>query len=332
MMHGKILKRAAARFRQLGGFSLLREYIRYGILWKSVGITLSGFLKGKPLKEIYSEILRLITPAIWKKYREAVPEVIARYKDTVVSSAKSDIVWFCWLQGMDSAPELVRKCHANLERYLKGKRVIVIDEATLGQYVTLPDIIVERWRRHEIPAALYSDIIRLELLIKYGGTWIDSTVLCTGVNFEVHGMNHSIQEFLDAELFLFQFRKPTESVFRGISNWFITARAGHPMLLMVRDMLVKYWEENDCVLSFFIFHIFFSMIVKQEPSLIENMPYGFSPNSLFLENHLGEKFNQEKWERLVGQVCFHKLTYRLDKSITESQGNYYNMIFRRGIC
>lgn len=331
-MLGKTLKRALARFRQLGGFRLLREYARYGILWKSVGITWSGFLKRKPLKEIYSEISRLITPAIQKKYSADVPGVITKYKDKVVSSEKADIVWFCWLQGMDRAPELVKKCHANLVRYLKGKRVIVIDEASLGQYVTLPDVIVERRRKHHIPAALYSDIIRLELLIKYGGTWIDSTVLCTGTSFRFQGSSCSIRDYLDADLFLFQFRKPTDNTYRGISNWFITARAGHPMLLMVRDLLVKYWEENDCVLSFFIFHTFFSIIVKQEPSLIGNMPYGYSPNSLFLENHLGERFNQAKWEKLVGQVCFHKMTYRLDKSITEAQGNYYDMIFRKGIC
>jgi hypothetical protein len=233
---------------------------------------------------------------------------------------------------MDGAPELVKKCHANLECYLEGKSIIVIDEGTLGQYVTLPDIIVERWKKHQIPAALYSDIIRLELLIKYGGTWIDSTVLCKGTSFRFQGEIHSIQEYLDADLFLFQFRKPTENTFRGISNWFITARAGHPLLLMVRDMLVKYWEENDCVLSFFIFHIFFSMIVEQKPSLIENIPYGYSFNSLFLENHLGDEFNKEKWERLVAQICFHKMTYRLDKRITKTPGNYYDMIFRKGIC
>ena len=331
-MKGRTLKRSLIRFKQFGGFRLVREYARYGILWKSVTITMDGFQKGKPLKEIYSEILQLITPIIKKKYSSIIPEVIANYKDAHVSKNNSDIVWFCWLQGMENAPKLVRKCYANLERHLEDRRLVVIDESNLEQYVTMPDIIVERWRKHQIPAALYSDIIRLELLIKYGGTWIDSTVLCTGSSFKFQGEDCSIKDYLDAELFLFQFRKPTENAYMGISNWFITARPGHPMLMMVRDLLIKYWKENDCVLSFFIFHLFFSMIVEQKPALIKTMPYGYSPNCLFLENHLGEQFNQENWDRLVAHVCFHKLTYRLDKSITEIQGNYYDMIFRNNIC
>ena len=49
-MHGGTLKRALIRFRQLGGFRLLREYAHYGILCKSAGVTLNGFLKGKPTK------------------------------------------------------------------------------------------------------------------------------------------------------------------------------------------------------------------------------------------------------------------------------------------
>lgn len=324
-MRGGTLKRAWTRFKQLGNFRLLREYARYGILKKSVTITIHGFLKGKELKVIYSEILRLITPAIKKKYQSNIPAVINRYKDLKVSNEKSNIVWFCWLQGLDNAPELVKRCYSNLNRYLEDRQIVVVDESTLGQFVSLPDIIVERWEKHQIPAALYSDIIRLELLIKYGGTWIDSTVLCTGFDGE---RCQKYKAYMEADLFMFQFRKSNEDIFNGISNWFITACPGHPVLMMVRDLLVDYWKENNCVLSFFIFHIFFSMIVEQDPTLIENMPYGYSPNSLFLEHHLGEKFNMVNWEKLVSRVSFHKLTYRLDKSITETSGNYYDMIVR----
>lgn len=41
----------------------------------------------------------------------------------------------------------------------------------------LPDYIVKKWEKGRIPADLFSDLLRLELLIRYGGTWIDSTVL-----------------------------------------------------------------------------------------------------------------------------------------------------------
>jgi len=183
-MLGQTLRRALSRFKQLGSFRLLHEYARYGILRKSVTITLQGFLKGKELKVIYTEILRFITPAIEKRYRPNIPVVINRYKNVKVSNEKSNFVWFCWLQGLENAPELVKRCYANLDYYLKDRQLVVVDESSLGQFVTLPDIIVDRWKKHQIPSALYSDIIRLELLIKYGGTWIDSTVLCTGFEGE----------------------------------------------------------------------------------------------------------------------------------------------------
>lgn len=298
--------------------------MREGVLWKAIGTVLSGFVRRKQLKDIYSEILQLMTPVIERKYRPKIPNTIKKFKDVELRKEHSNYVWFCWLQGLENAPELVKKCYANLERYLVGKHLVIIDQATVEQYVTLPEIIVERWSRHQIPAALYSDVIRLELLIKYGGTWIDSTVLCTGMNFP--------PEYIDSDLFLFQFRRPTDASFQGISNWFINARPNHPMLMMVRDLLVEYWKEYDCVLSFFIFHIFFSLIVECEPSFVNQMPYGFSPNSLFLEHHLGDVYNQGNWEKLVSKVCFHKLTYRLDKSIINTPGNYYNKIVNGGIC
>ena len=39
--------------------------------------------------------------------------------------------------------------------------------------------IVEKWKRGIIGPAHFSDLIRLELLVRYGGYWIDATVYCT---------------------------------------------------------------------------------------------------------------------------------------------------------
>ena len=92
------------------------------------------------------------------------------------------IVWWCWLQGLDNAPDIVKACLRSLQRHLpKDYEIRIIDEHNWKEWVTLPQYIVEKRSAGRIPAALFSDLLRLELLIKYGGTWIDATVLCTGV-------------------------------------------------------------------------------------------------------------------------------------------------------
>lgn len=317
-----VIVRAVFRFRQLGGFRLLRQYVRLGILGKSIKRVLYGLYKRHSLKTIYGDLLNQVTPTLQKKYQYVVTDTIRKYDGDTIEGQKSEKIWFCWLQGLESAPDLVKSCYSSLRRHIKEKEIIVVDETNINEYVALPEIIEERWKKKQIPSALYSDIIRLELLIKYGGTWIDATVFCSGSSYP--------KEYLDADLFLFQFSRPEDKHFCGISNWFITSCKNHPLLMMTRDLLCLYWEEYDCVLNFFVFHLFFSMIVKERPELIKNMPYGFSPNSLLLEHHLGEKFVQEKWDRLISKVSFHKLTYRLGTDVTSTPGNYYEKIIRNG--
>ena len=247
----------------------------------------------------------------------------------------------------------------------------------------MPEYIVKKWEKGRIPAALFSDLLRLELLIKYGGTWIDSTVLCTGVN-ENHNENekvtqkpliaqkeeantnstnvtnkgyqkfsnsqildkqhqdseqatdsklstlhselkHTIQEYLDADLFLFQYSRSVSKEI-SISNWFITARKNNEVLMVLREMLYAYWKDYDCTLNYYMFHLFFSMIAKEYPEEIAKMPYGYSPNSLVLLHHWGEKFNQKKWDKLTSQVCFHKLAFRVSDSVKNDKENFYNHI------
>ena len=181
---------------------------------------------------------------------------------------------------------------------------------------------VENEVKGRIPAALFSDLLRLELLIKYGGTWIDSTVLCTGFK----GSNvQEFKGFLDAELFLFQYsRQGSKEI--SISNWFITARKNNEVLMVLREMLYAYWKDYDCTLDYYMFHLFFSMIAKEYPEEIAKMPYGSSMNSIFLMHHLGDKFQEQKWERLKQRVCFHKLSFRLSEEILKDKDDYYNKI------
>lgn len=46
-----------------------------------------------------------------------------------------------------------------------------------------PKYIEEKWKRGVITHTHMTDLLRLELLIRYGGTWIDATVFAVAVTF-----------------------------------------------------------------------------------------------------------------------------------------------------
>ncbi len=256
-----------------------------------------------------------------EKYGAQIPQIAQRIKaNTNISNDTNKTIWFCWLQGLKNAPKIVQACYNSIKRNIPDREISVIDNENWKDYVELPDYIVKKWEKGRITAALFSDLLRLELLIKYGGTWIDSTVLCTGFKFQAPCF-----KYLDADLFLFQYTKQG-SIPVSISNWFITAYSNNKVLMVLREMLYSYWKDYDCTLDYYIFHLFFSQLSKEYPEMIVAMPYEQSMNSLALLHHWGEKFDQKKWDRLVANVSFHKLAFRVNENVTENKENYYNHI------
>lgn len=341
------LKKLITRYKQFGGAKLVWQYAKLGALWPAVKAGVRCLLRRQSFKGIYPEVLRKIEPYLVKRYAQVLQ---SKKEEVRCKSYKEDhpkIIWWCWLQGLDEAPQIVKACFNSLMREFKvsrvqevqglndGYEIKVIDAENWKDYIELPDFIVKKWEKKQIPPALFSDLLRLELQIKYGGTWIDSTVLCTGFKeFEClssssgSSSSPSVQEFkeyLDADLFLFQYTKQG-SIPVSISNWFISAHSNNEVLIVLRDMLYAYWKDFDCVLDYYVFHLFFAMISKEYPEQIAAMPYGQSQNSLVLLHHWDEKFDQKKWDKLTSQVCFHKLAFRVGEDVQNNKENYYNYI------
>lgn len=282
-------------------------YAHVGLLSEFVKQGLYVLLRKKTINEAYSCIQSKVVPHLQKQYSPLLKMLILRYSNTEQFHEKNNKVWICWLQGMENAPEIVQICYASLKRYLIDREIIVITEENINQYVEFPEHIQRKYKEGIIPCAQFTDLLRLELLIRYGGTWIDSTVLCTGnVND-----NHNINDYLNADLFLFQFLKRDETKSRGISNWFITASTNQKVLLILRDMLYQYWRDYDCLVAYFIFHIFFSMIAGELPEEIKKIPRRSNQYCFYLEHRLGDRYQEEWMQELTSRCCFHKLNRRL---------------------
>ena len=96
--------------------------------------------------------------------------------DTHNYSVEDDqTIFVYWKQGWGNAPDIVKKCIESVKANACHHPVILLDENNVRDYVIMPDFIERKHQDGHIKEALYSDLLRLSLLIKYGGCWIDAT-------------------------------------------------------------------------------------------------------------------------------------------------------------
>lgn len=319
------LDRLIVRFRQFGGIRLVWEYAKMGVLWVGVKEVVRCAIKGRSFKSVYPVVTRLIDKELVNKYGNVNGNANHYSKAQTIQDSdceNENRVWFCWLQGIENAPELVKACLRSIKRNVT-EDVVVIDEKNYTDYVTLPEYIVEKYRKGIIPPALFSDLLRLELLIHHGGTWIDSTVFTTGnMKDEKEVFGKFWQEIQKSELFLYRYIR--NGRVHGISNWFIHAKAGNPLLIELRDMLYAYWRDYNCTVEYYIFHVFFGVLAKRHPEMMRNMPMANSYKAIILAHNLDKPFDEEWWQKLTANVPFHKLNYR--KEPKEAKGTFFQFI------
>ena len=308
-------------FKKVNGFSVIKNYIRARVIGTAIG---ELFLLGTSKKAL--EILRLSTQLkIKNKLKKKYDYVLEKCdKDLYVNleRRRSNKVWVCWLQGMDNAPYIVKKCYKSLQENLIDKNIIVITSDNFEDYVQFPQYIIKKWKAGIITNTHFSDLLRLELLIKYGGTWIDSTVLCTGGNIPKY--------ILDSDLFFYQILKPGRDGHAiTISSWLLTACTNNKVLLITRELLYEYWRNETSLKDYFLFHIFMDIVLERYPEEYKKVikMCNSIPHILLLD--LFNEFNKEFYEELKKLTNFHKLTYKLDESLKEKENTYYDVIIKK---
>lgn len=299
---------------------LVKEYFRKGVLLDAIVQFFLVIFKRKTLGQADAALRRKIAPKLKEEFFPVMRRAAKKYSSDQMEHKRSNKVWFCWFQGLDQAPEIVKVCNASLKRYLKDKEVIVLTNENIHEYVSFPEFIMEKYKKGILDNTRLSDIARLELLIKYGGTWIDSTVLCTSGDYP--------KELLDSDLFVFQIVKKNYPDFVGLSNWFITACTNNRLLLILREMHYEYWKRYNCVIDYFFFHLFFVMIAKEYPEEIAKIPRYSNRYPLLLGTKLAEDYDQEWMNKLCRRTCFHKLSYRL-KGNVERPGTFFNELIEK---
>lgn len=301
-----------------GGFSLIKLYLRTGVLPLSI---IQLILLGRTKKAL--ELLRLIVSLkIQKRLINKYNKELQSFKyDNTLSCTLSNKLWIFWWQGIDSAPDLVKVCYKSVIDNLKDWDIILITENNYKDYVSFPDFILEKLNNGQITLTHFSDLLRLELLIKYGGLWLDATVLCTSSNIP--------KSILESDLFVYQAQKPgADGRAVVMSSWCMYAKTNNKILMATRNLLYKYWEKNTKMDDYFLLHQFFSIVCNYYPDEARKIPpfCNSTPHMLLL--HLFDEYDKNYWSDLKNMTCFHKLSYKLDLNNKKSDSTYYDEILK----
>lgn len=241
--------------------------------------------------------------------------------ENLPKNMNSNTVFVMWNQGIENAPEIVKRCIESQRKFLPDKKFVFLDENNFKEYAVLPDFIMEKREAGLIGHAHFSDLVRNAILIKNGGYWIDSTVFLTdGAIFDDID---KLPLFMPS-YYYFGFNPEIME----LNNWLIHSSSNNNMLCLLQELLFAYWKDYDRAQNYFIYHIMESIVNDYYNEEFKAIPIVSQAQAHVLATYIYDKFDKDKFDMLKKTTGIHKLSTRFDaERLTE--GTFYDHLIRK---
>ena len=267
----------------------------------------------------YIKRKRKFTSAI--SYLDKYSYILDNIVPVETSDKYQNKIWQCWFQGKENMPPIVQKCTQSVSKYHKD-RVIFLDDNNIKDYIELPEYILDKYKKGIIPHANFSDILRLSLLAKYGGCWVDSTIYLTG---EIP------QDILSADFFSFQsiytpllknihnlddykmYNNYLNKIINFESPYFIEAKAGNEIINGVLSLFLEYWKYENSVKDYLMIDKFFVLTLlhnEKYKNMFLNMPTYYIENVLIMPRAQFERFDENLFNQIKTKSSVHKMSHK----------------------
>jgi hypothetical protein len=241
------------------------------------------------MKVIYYIVCIIIILFIWLR-----KENIEKFEKYEIPK----IIWSFW--DNPELPEIIKDCKRNWKKFAPNYNIKFLNKNNIENYVDMPI----NWKN--LPVYRQSDVLRLKLLEKYGGIWMDASILL----FE------NPDNFVGGDITLFT--SPLTNQDDPIyENWFIASTKGNILIkTWINEVLYAIKNEDEYVAScsdynidllnyytptYLICHLALRNIYDQHKDLFKNGLYYDSITTAFYEH------NKYNWED-VGRNAFQNFS------------------------
>ena len=218
-------------------------------------------------------------------------------------------IWCFWWQGVQNAPDIVKNCVNSIEKYSGDYELVVLTKDNYDKYLDIPNDIIKKVEDGKISLTNLSDIIRLGLLSKYGGVWVDVTMFFS---------DHVFNEFDDIIF---------NSCFRGEGSWssFFMGGKSNKLFSFAYNFLIRYAREYDKFINYFLLNYTIEIACDYFEECREYMDgcYLENPNIFYFIDNFSKSFDEEEFNELCEKYKFFKLSYKPTKNLSDldKEGN-----------
>ena len=205
-----------------------------------------------------------------------------------------------WGQGFAAAPDVVRACHRRLLHVHDPAQVVTLDDGNVRELVDLPDHV---WSTLAERRTALSDVLRLDLLGRHGGVWVDATC------WAQTDVLTAVRPLCTSGFFAFRRRN------RPLASWLLAGGAGHDSVLLWRQALLAYWQEFDQPIDYFLLHYLFAALCDLDEGFAarwQATPPVLSAAAHRFQHAMQEPYDEDRYQRLLQGSFVHKLTYKVD--------------------
>lgn len=277
--------------------------------FKEYGLIFSTQYYYASYKKNYKERHTLVDSYLSKAY---LP-YIHRYKSPINHQDRISLsdykVWVLWWQGKNDMPPIVKICFNSLQKNIKDIPLVLITKENFYKYVDLPKYITEKIKK-DISITHLSDILRFALLSKYGGLWIDATVLLTKNITDINIM-------FELDTFTAKISNMNKKSFNiAYDRWtgFLMANNIYNNFLFDcgKSLFFQFWKKHSILIDYFLIDYFINILYKNNlfvQNMIDKIPIN-NTNIFVLNNLLNKNLNMDTYDKLIEQNNFHKLSWK----------------------
>ncbi len=228
---------------------------------------------------------------------------------------KNPIVWSMWWQGENALPDILKISYMSHIRNIKNQGIDyrLVTHDNYREFVDVPEYIIEKLNNGVISFTHFSDLLRILLLEKYGGTWVDITLLTL--------------KPVDKEIFAYPFysiclentnHKPTGlgQIITGCkwTGFMLSTNQAHfPLLVFIKKCLLKYWELNNHAIDYFFMNLIIRLGYENVVSFkdtIDRIPTN-NPDLYSIQQLLNKNYDDKLLFELKKKTTFFKVTQKV---------------------